>query len=147
MSTELLTAGSLAIDAQQIQDSKTVLKKAGDFRQLSASLADEAGTQIPLPASLNRLIETVLRTAAAGGSVTFTAMPSVLSSSAAAHMLGISRPTLMKFAREGQIDATFVGTHARFTIEAVRAFAAKRHSERSDAFNGLRDLTAEMHLG
>ena len=146
MSTELLTGGSLAINAQQVQESIEVLQKTRDFRRLNALLVDDHGSQVALPASLTRLLESILRVAASGGTITYTVLPSILSSSAAAQMLGISRPTLMKFARSGDIAATFVGSHARFTVEAVEEFAKRRQENRLNAFGSLRDLTIEMNM-
>ena len=67
-------------------------------------------------------------------------MPEELTSTSAADILGVPRPTLMKWAKENQINSFKVGTHTRFKRDDV--FALKRHLEKrkNDAFEKLRSF-------
>lgn len=67
-------------------------------------------------------------------------MPDELSSSTAADILGVSRPTLMKWAKEGKIPSFKVGTHTRFRRDEVLELKRLRAKKRSDAFDELREF-------
>ncbi|MBE6478056.1 MAG: helix-turn-helix domain-containing protein, partial [Propionibacteriaceae bacterium] len=72
-----------------------------------------------LPLRTVELILRVLDVTARGGTLSVTALPEELTTSTAAKILGISRPTLMKMIREGRIPAHEVGTHHRLRTEDV----------------------------
>ena len=61
----------------------------------------------------------------------------------AADLLGVSRPTLMKLAREGEIDSFKVGTHTRFKRDEVLRVRDARAAKRRAAFDELRALDEE----
>ena len=58
-------------------------------------------------------------------------------------MLGISRPTLMRWAAEGRISSFSVGSHTRFHRDDVLGLRDARAAERHAAFDELRTLDAE----
>lgn len=76
----------------------------------------------------------------ANGEVAVARMPDELSSSTAADILGVSRPTLMKWAKEGKIPSFKVGTHTRFRRDEVLELKRLRAKNRSDAFDELREF-------
>ena len=80
---------------------------------------------------------------AENGEVSIGRVPDQLTSTAAADMLGVSRPTLLRWTREGKISSTKVGTHTRFRRDDVIEFRNARERERRQAFNALRALDAE----
>lgn len=59
----------------------------------------------------------------------------------AAGMLGISRPTLMKLLAKGQLESELVGTHRRIPVQAVVAFQQDRELSRSRAAESLSELS------
>ncbi len=96
-----------------------------------------SGDTEPLPRELGVLLQNVLQAVASGATVTVVTTPDVVTTSTAAAMLGISRPTLMKMIREGQIEAHKVGTHTRLRAQDVlEARRARRERERA-AFAAL----------
>ncbi len=99
-----------------------------------------AGHTNPLPPELGKLIQQLLQGVASGASVTVTAIPEELTTSAAAAMLGVSRPTLMKKISEGQIQAHKVGTHTRLKAEDVMEARRQRRERERAAFDELREL-------
>ncbi len=101
----------------------------------SAGAADAAAQ--PLPRELGVLLQEVLQAVAAGSTVTVVTTPSVVTTSTAAAMLGISRPTLMKMVREGDIAAHKVGTHTRLLAEDVLEFKRARRARERAAFEAL----------
>jgi excisionase family DNA binding protein len=67
-------------------------------------------------------------------------VPNVLTTTTAAAMLGLSRPTLMKMIADGEIPSHKVGSHHRLAAEDVlQAKCARRHRQRA-AFSALREL-------
>ena len=108
------------------------------------SVADGAHTEQPLPPEIGALLQHVLATIARGGSVTVTTTPDELTTSAAAAMLGISRPTLMKLLAAQSIPSHKVGSHTRLRTEDVlSALRARRERERA-SFAELRALEDEL---
>lgn len=102
------------------------------------------GTVRKLPPELSKIIDQAFRALAANGSVTVGTMPDELTSNAAADVLGISRPTLLKLAKAGELESFKVGSHTRFKREVVTAFEAQREAARRVDMDEL--LTLEDQL-
>lgn len=93
-----------------------------------------------LPAELGRILQEVLNVMARGGKVTIGAVPEEVTTSTAAAMLGVSRPTVMRLIKEGQIPSHKVGTHHRLNSDDVFAVRRARRARERAAFDKLRDL-------
>ncbi|MEB0265077.1 TA system antitoxin ParD family protein [Cryobacterium sp. 10I5] len=63
-----------------------------------------------------------------------------MTSTTAASVLGVSRPTLMKIVNEGLLPSHKVGAHHLFKPADVAKLAEVRHADRLDAFAKLREL-------
>lgn len=96
-----------------------------------AEFATSTGQQVPGP--LNEIIRTVLYAIAEGRPVTVSAMPDQLTTTNAASLLGVSRPTLMKWVREGRIDAVKVGSHHRLSSRDVLSLREQLKAEQRSA--------------
>lgn len=81
----------------------------------SGELFMSGSTEAPrlLPVEIGRLLQRVLEAMANGADVTVMSIPSEVTTSAAAALMGVSRPTLSKMANEGRIPSHKVGTHLR----------------------------------
>ena len=101
------------------------------------------GKKISLSEDIQQMLLQTLSSVAASGEVSIGRIPEELTSTAAADILGISRPTLMKLARNGAIDSFKVRSHTRFTREAVFRAKAQRTAERKAAFSEFRSTIAE----
>lgn len=97
-----------------------------------------------IPRELADLINAVLRAAANGDTITISRLPEVLTTTEAARRLGISRPTLMKRIKDGEIDSFKVGTHTRLKAEAVFEYRKKRYADAKKAFEEMRELDEEI---
>ncbi len=115
-----------------------------DLRDSALVLRLADGTEQILPARLQGVLFDTLKALAGSGEVFIGKMPDELTSTVAADTLGVSRPTLMKWAQEGKIDSYKVGSHARFRREDVLALKEQRTQDRRDAFAELRALDAEI---
>lgn len=105
-------------------------------------LASEEGA--PLPAGVAHALELVLNAMAEGRSVSVTTMPEDLTTTAAAGLLGMSRPTLMKIVREGRIPSHKVGSHHRLRSADVLALRNELRQERQQAVFDVMDLEDEL---
>ena len=89
--------------------------------------------------ALEDLLRQVVMAAAEGATVTIGTLPTEISTTEAARQLDISRPTLMKLIREGQVAAHKVGTHHRLKTSDVIAFREQRHAAERAIFHAGRD--------
>jgi excisionase family DNA binding protein len=104
-----------------------------------------AGEETPLPAELSAILETVVESVAVGGSVSVSVMPAELTTTMAASLLGISRPTLMKMISREEIPARLVGTHHRLAVRDVLEAKRSRLEAQRQAFEELRELEAQLN--
>ncbi|WP_081784896.1 helix-turn-helix domain-containing protein [Cellulomonas sp. KRMCY2] len=125
----------LASDAEVALAQEVLVSLDGPLGYLSVGHGS-AGPR-PLPPDLGRLLQTVLHAVASGSSITVMTTPREVTTSTAAAMLGVSRPTLMKMVKDGALPAHKVGTHTRLLSEDVlEAKKARRARERA-AFAAL----------
>lgn len=98
---------------------------------------------VPVPPEIGKLLQHVLDVVARGGTVTVGSVPEILTTSTAAGILGISRPTLMKMINEGSIPSHMVGTHHRLRAEDVYAALRARRARERAAFEELMELKGD----
>lgn len=64
----------------------------------------------------------------------------------AATMLGLSRPTLMKLIESGEINHVKVGTHHRVPAQAILDFQRARQARRDRAAEALAEFSNHLRL-
>lgn len=97
----------------------------------------------PLPPALGKLLAQVIEAMAAGHTVMIGSLPEELSTSVAAQQLGVSRPTLMKMIRQGDIPSHKVGSHHRLKAADVLALKRDRRAAQRQALVELNDFLDE----
>jgi excisionase family DNA binding protein len=70
----------------------------------------------------------------------------VFTTTEAATMLGLSRPTLMKLIESGEIDHVKVGTHHRIPTQAILDFQEARQARREKAAEALAEFSNQVGL-
>ncbi|MFZ2503875.1 MAG: helix-turn-helix domain-containing protein [Nocardioides sp.] len=70
----------------------------------------------------------------------------VFTTTEAATMLGLSRPTLMKLIASGEIDHVKVGTHHRVPAQAILDFQQARRARREKAADALAEFSNQIGL-
>ncbi|MEN9619956.1 MAG: hypothetical protein RL499_149 [Actinomycetota bacterium] len=98
----------------------------------------DAGEQIELPEEMYRLLVHVTDAMSRGMAVTIAPRSTTLTTSQAAELLGISRPTLIKFLDEGRISFTKVNSHRRLSLHDVLQFQKARQAEQYAALEAMR---------
>ncbi len=126
-------------DAELARDVLGVLE--GPEGYLSVARGDDSAR--PLPHEVGHLLQRVLEAVASGATVTVTSTPAEITTSTAAAMLGISRPTLMKLITNGAIPAHKVGTHTRLRTEDVLTAKRERRARERAAFAALLELEGD----
>ncbi len=128
----------LLFDSETSESASELLRSAAD---------SDAGWVIresDLDPRVAGLIETVLQAVAAGDEISIGQVPEVVTTTTAASMLGISRPTLMKHVREGRLPSHSVGTHTRLRRADVVEFRKALRAERARAIHDLMELEDEL---
>jgi excisionase family DNA binding protein len=101
---------------------------------------------IPLPEDLFHLLRDTINALAEGFPVRFDIKRGVqVSTSQAADILGISRPTMVRFLEEGRIPFSKPGKHRRLQLADVMEFKRRITHGRQEAAADLQERTIEMY--
>lgn len=142
------TAQTLTLTKEEVGEAQeiTATLENVDPKDLHIVVSTADGQKIDVPAGMVRFLEAALRAAAAGRSITVASLPEELTSVEAARLLGMSRPTLLKMAKTGEIPSHKVGTHTRFASGDITRIIHERANRQTQSFNGLRDLEESLNL-
>ncbi|MDN6659486.1 MAG: helix-turn-helix domain-containing protein [Acidipropionibacterium jensenii] len=97
-----------------------------------------------LPPEINVVISKVLRAIKEDLPISISTLPREITTTTAASMLGMTRPTLMKHVRAGRVPAQMVGSHHRLFSRDVLAFREELKDEKRQAVFALMDLENEL---
>ena len=81
-----------------------------------------------------------------GGTVTIGTLPKEVTTTTAAKMLGISRPTLMQLLSKNELPSHKVGSHTRILSEDVQKYRETRTAVRRQGLDKLRAFEDELGL-
>lgn len=92
-----------------------------------------------MPKELRELLNAVLQAVKNEQSISISMLPKEVTTTTAAAMLDVSRPTVMKYIRNGRLSARKVGTHHRLKSEEVLALLEELKQQQRDAIFELMD--------
>ena len=104
-----------------------------------AELRSPEGRSTPVPAEVYEVLRDVVEAMSRGQAITVAPHDQTLTTQAAADLLGISRPTLVKLLERGEIPYTQPGRHRRLRLTDVLEYRQRAHA---DAERGLDELVA-----
>ncbi|MCW4355227.1 helix-turn-helix domain-containing protein [Hoyosella sp. YIM 151337] len=104
------------------------------------------GVTVTVPGGLADLVLEVIGTVSRGGAITVRSIPEELTTTTAAHLLGVSRPTLMKMIKRGELPAHRVGSHTRLRCGDVLGFMDQQRAAQRQAFEELRAFEDEHDI-
>lgn len=141
----------LAVNDAEIAEARTLSKSLAEVLQSSAHVDFEIKPSggrmvVPIPPALADLMQAVISGVSRGATVTIQSVPREVTTTTAAKMLGISRPTLMKLIADRKLPAHKVGTHTRLLTTEVNAFRERQRDEQRRAFSELRELDESLGL-
>lgn len=113
---------------------------SGPDVDLRITTTDERGKTVDAPEQVYRLTREVLSIVAEGGAAAVISVDHDLTTQAAADILGVSRPHLIKVLERGDIPFYLVGRHRRVAVDDLLAYKQQRDARRRGA---LDDLAAE----
>ncbi|MGP5146642.1 helix-turn-helix domain-containing protein [Corynebacterium variabile] len=97
-----------------------------------------------LPPEINAVISKVLRAIKEDLPISISTLPREVTTTTAASMLGMTRPTLMKHVRAGRVPAHMVGSHHRLLSRDVLTFREELKDEKQQAVFALLELENEL---
>jgi excisionase family DNA binding protein len=120
----------------------------GDVEALQTALArpvDSVNVALSLPRKIAEKVLALLDAERTTGAVVVP-VKELFTTTEAATMLGLSRPTLMKLIESGEIAHVKVGTHYRVPAQAVLEFQRARRVRREQAAEALASFSNEIGL-
>ena len=143
---EANTTQTLTLSREEADEAEQLVRTLADVPvgDLHITVVDRDGREVVIPPRMAGFLRAALRAAASGRPVAVGSVPEELTSVEAAKMIGVSRPTLIKMARNGEIPSRRVGTHTRFLTEDVRGFIRARADRSMEDFNAFRDAESEL---
>lgn len=140
METTLASSRRSRLDPESFSGSDHVLlghlhRAFNDCRR--PALVNENGERIELPNALFRWMVQAVEQVRAGKAVFLIPENEQLTTQAAANMLGVSRPHLVKMLEAGELPFEKVGTHRRIRFGDVAAYMRKRSEQRRAALSKL----------
>lgn len=100
-------------------------------------LATRGGDSVALPSLVVDLLRQISAALVRGDGVAVSEVARELTTSEAARVLGISRPTLISLLEKGEIASHRVGTHRRVALADVLAYRRRRISQQREAYAAL----------
>lgn len=97
-------------------------KLLGDSNETAITLTISGNESQEIGDALSQVIQQVLHALAQGQHIEIRATPQFLTTTMAARRIGISRPTLMKAIRSGELPAFKVGSHFRIRTGDAEVF-------------------------
>ena len=142
---------SQLIREETLTQAKTEAKKLFEnSNEITVALTVSGKKSQHIGDALNQVIQHVLHALANGQSIDVQVVPHDLTTTVAAQRIGISRPTLMKAIRSGDLPAHKVGSHFRIRTEDADAFRKgllkKTVAQKEQALKELWELEDEHGL-
>ncbi|MEU8188603.1 excisionase family DNA-binding protein [Micromonospora carbonacea] len=100
-------------------------------------LVSADGEEVPVPVQLFDLLREIAATLARGDGVAVNAISRELSTTEAAKLLGMSRPSLVRLLDDATIPAHRVGSHRRVFLRDVLDFRQRQLEERRRSYEAL----------
>lgn len=110
------------------------------------ALVDEHGNRLELPRPIYDLLVRVASAMQEGKVISLVPEKQELTTQAAANLLGVSRPHLVKLLESDQIPFHKVGTHRRIRMKDLLTFQQARDRERRKALDELARIAQDAGL-
>ncbi len=134
---------SSGAEAAAIRELDSVLAKIPGG---AACIIAPNGERIEVPASVHRLLATMVHELARGNAVTIAPVHAELTTQQAADLLNVSRPFLVHLLESGAIPFHRVGTHRRVGLQDAMAYRHARSQERRTALAEMAREAQELGL-
>jgi len=116
------------------------------MQQPGAALVAPNGDQIELPVEVFDVLRAVVLAMEAGQAVTVAPVHQRLTTQEAADLIGVTRPTFVKYLEQGRIPYDQPGRHRRVLLADVLAFKKERSSQRREALDEMVAIADEAGM-
>lgn len=137
MTAATVARATVTITDELRAEAARVVEQTGDEKVAGVVITTETGNCIEVPAGLAEVLDAIVHRMEQGGRVVLESMPELLTTSAAADVLGVSRPTLVKLIEDGKLTAEKRGTHRRVRWAELSRFRDEREAQRRAAAREL----------
>lgn len=103
----------------------------------TAKLVSSDGEEVTVPVQLFNVLRQIAATLARGDGVAITVISRELSTTEAARVLGMSRPTLVRLIDSGDIPSHKVGSHRRLLMQDVLSYRQQQIRQQRQAYEAL----------
>ncbi|PPK67954.1 helix-turn-helix domain-containing protein [Actinokineospora auranticolor] len=103
----------------------------------TATLTAPDGTALEFPAEIFDILRDVVVAMSQGLAITVAPQHTVLTTSEAAHLLGVSRPTLVRLLEAGDIPFEQPNRHRRVRLADVLAYQERARRARASGLDGM----------
>jgi excisionase family DNA binding protein len=134
MSPSGTTLGGSVLSPSGEQEQLAAVKEAFAAEPGPVTLTFPGGKTVDVPPSLLTAYHHVAAIMARGDGIALTPFARELSTTQAARMLGMSRPTLIRLIDAGELPSRMVGTHRRVAATDVLDYGRKRADERVQSY-------------
>lgn len=142
---------TLNVTADLRSDIATMVPLLASDEPLTLLAASPKVQDVVVPPAVAKFIKDVLDAVHTNGSVRVHSTPEVVTTSVAADLLGVSRPTLIKWLNAhllpddpDHLSSHMVGTHTRLRSANVTAYSERRAAKQRAAFEDLRAIGEEI---
>ncbi|WP_040795154.1 helix-turn-helix domain-containing protein [Nocardia higoensis] len=138
---------TLSVTTREVEQAESVRAFFGTTQPtLSIQAGDSSEAQLTVPPELTAVILQLIDLVGQGRTVTIGALPREVTTTVAAQMLNVSRPTVMKLVREQKIPAHKVGAHTRLLSRDVIEYRRAQLDRQRAAFDELRALEEQLGI-
>ncbi|MFE5408228.1 excisionase family DNA-binding protein [Microbacterium sp. NPDC056569] len=138
-----MSNGTVFVEESLREQAADLLRRVPDLGSLGFAVTADDRAETAIPADLGSFLAHVLK-GLARGRVSVATLPDELTTTVAAELVGVSRPTLMKMVRSGELASHQVGTHTRLKTADVLSLRRTRARARREALDALRELDDEF---
>ena len=115
------------------------------FNAVGSDASDFATSEkTTLPDDVAKIINIVLGAISEGQTISISTLPKEITTTTAASMLDVSRPTVMKYIRSGRLSARKVGSHHRLKSQEVLELLEELKQEQRKAIFELINLEESL---
>jgi len=144
--TEKTVVTTTKQESEQARQLTERLRSTATRKSVRFAVEDTSGESAQVPPELAALLRKVVEVIGRGGTVTIGTLPKELTTTTAAKMLGVSRPTLMQLVRNNELPSHKVGSHTRILAEDVQKYVEARAKVRRQGLDELRAFEDELDL-
>lgn len=145
MATSLARTGN-RLDIQLSDEQVAVLNELTRVDRNSITETRDGFELLAIPPSILPVLENIVRSLVRGDNVHIGRMPAELSTTVAARHLGVSRPTLMKIIKSGELPSFKVGSHTRVHADDLVRFMKERLERQRLALEKMEAIEFEVGL-